>query len=94
MKIKTDNKTRLLMSWNELTKKEQSDFDWFNPEEMKGDFVRYKGAIHCLDEFLLCGDELQALGWQGIEGQSAFHAVVMKYSEYDNDYVIMGSIFS
>lgn len=94
MKIKTDNKPHLLMNWDELADNEQSDFDWFDPEQMHGDFVKYKGIIYCLEEFLSCSGELKDLGWQGIEGQSAFHAVVMKYDESDNDYVIMGSIFS
>jgi hypothetical protein len=95
MKIKTNNQSRQLINFEDLTEKEKLDFDWVGFEFGQVDFVRYKGLVFCLEEFCLCSDnELSARGWQGIEGQSAFHAVVVKYDQYDRDYVVMGSVFS
>lgn len=91
MKIKTDHKTRLLSNFYDLPAEVQKEFDWFDPETRQGDFVQYRGNWYCLDEFMRVTDpELLAKGWQGIEGHSAFSAVVMKYSKYHSDYVIMG----
>lgn len=93
MKIKTDNKTRLLLNWEDLTPSEQGEFDWFSPEDSQGDFVRYRGLVYLLDEFLIVENEnLKEKGWQGFEPSSAFSATLVKYSEHDNDYVIMGTV--
>ena len=97
MKIKTNNQPRLLSYWCDVPEKVKKDqFDYLTNEEAQGrDFVQYKGLWYDLGEFMRVseGGALDNLGWQGVEGHSYFHGVLVKYDEFDNDMVIMGIYF-
>ena len=93
-KITTNNQPRQIIDFQDLTQKEKEHFDWFKPDELQGGFVRFKGQVYCLDEFIGIHKDgsLSKGGWQGFESQSAFDAIIMKYDKYDSDYVVMGHV--
>lgn len=95
MKIKTNNVPRLLSYWHDVPEKVQKDqFDYLTEEDANGrDFVQYKGLWYDMGEFMAVDNSgpLGAGGWQGVESQSYFHGVLIKYDEFDMDRVIMAS---
>ena len=90
VEIITNNQPRNLIYGYELTDKEREDFDYIDEDEIDGhDFVRYRGNVYDIGEFMLCQDEdLTSQGWTGYFTDSAFSAILIKY--YDQDEVIMG----
>ena len=93
MDIITNNRPRLLMNWYELTAKEQQDFDYLKPEDQPcAEFVRFKGRIYDLGEFMTAPKELKALGWEGFSGDSYFSGTLMRFA--DSDHVVMARCYS
>lgn len=93
MKIITDNKTRPTLYSYELTKKEREEFDYMDDETFQQNtFIRYMGNTYCVGDFMFCGvdSDFGKKGWHGYESQSYFSGVLIKVSEHDADYVIMG----
>ena len=96
MQIKTNNQPRDLITYDELTVKQQAELGELELEEVerwKG-FV-FKGQVYSLDDFTIHpeGSEEKALGWDGGMAQSAFHAVVVKIANSDFDSVVVGQVF-
>lgn len=97
MTIKTNNVPRPLLSFYELTEKQQvevtDDIGKEHCEDWKG-FV-FKGQIYNLDDFTIYSkdSEERKQGWDGGMGQSAFHAVVVKLDSSDLDSVVVGQMF-
>jgi len=93
MKIITNGKVSPILDFYQLTEKEQKGFDYFDPENDIGDFVRYRGTVYHLGEFQYCppDSDLGAKGWQGVECQSYFSCIIFKYAANNPEsYVIMG----
>lgn len=96
MNIKTNNVSRPLLSYYDLTEKQQAELgemELDQVESWKG-FV-FKGNVYSLDEFTIlseCSEE-KALGWDGASAQSAFHAVLVKLADKDFDSVVVGQVF-
>ena len=89
MKIKTNNKFRNLLYWNELTSKEQKEFDWIE-DPASEDFFRYKGAVYAISEAMRLE---QTPPWQGYYGMTAFSAVLIQLSR-DGERVKVGMMLN
>lgn len=96
--IVTNNVPRLILDWNQLSKKDQDGFlDLMDLELLEcGDFVKYKGHTYFLGDFTAAfkGDILHDKGWKGYIPESFYSGVVVKYCEDDNNYAIMGMYIS
>jgi hypothetical protein len=99
--IVTNNRARNTLYWNELTAKEQSEFDWIEPEqrEFTSDFVRYRGEVYKLSEFQSCPIEMTSnegpmKGWEGYSADSYFSGILIRFADSDCEQVIMGSYYS
>lgn len=86
MKIVTNGHERLLLNYDQLSAKEQADFDWTGAAD--ADYIRYKGNVICVSEFMRSGDVFP--GWDGYSSDSFFSGLLVRYVEDDNDRVIMG----
>ena len=88
MKIVTNNQPREVLTWRQLTPKEQKEFDYFNPSNI-GQFFRYKGVVYDLGEVIRIEG---VAGWQGYYSGTAFSGVLIRYTS-DCDQVIVGTYF-
>ena len=91
--IITDNKPRNLLTWEELTTKEQQKFDddyadgpnWDDDYE----FVRYKGEVYCLSDFVIVPS---VTNWDGVITDTFFSGILVKFTP-DAEAVIMGRYY-
>ena len=89
MKIITNHHYRPTLDASDLTSKELDDFDYL--EEGEGVFMRYKGRIYDLGEFVATQSE--ELGeWEGITHETAFSGIAIKFSS-DSEEVKIASLF-
>lgn len=99
VKTVTNNQPRPVLYGFELTKKEQSEFDYlnFNDDESGAfaTFFRYKGNVYHIGDSMVV-EPMNSLckGWQGYFGESYFSAVVFKYADNNCESVIVGQVFS
>lgn len=96
IEIKSNKQWRNFLSWYELTKKEQLEFDWM--DELTQDeslFIRYKNWVYCLQDFMVIDRSVihQFEGWQGYHSDSAFSGIVINISKDGEQYQI-GTYFS
>lgn len=91
MKIKCNNKPRQFVYGYELGDKEKQEFDYINPEELNyHNFVRYKGRVYDVSEFMRIEKHNQELqGFDGYCSDSFFSGVLIKI--IDSDTCVMGS---
>jgi hypothetical protein len=87
MKIITNNHYRNILDAYELTSKELESFDYL--EEGEGSFIRYKGCVWDLGEFM----RTDLKDWEGISSDTYFSGAVIKLSE-DGDTVKVGYVYS
>jgi len=87
MKIITNNHYRNILDAYELTSKELESFDYL--EEGEGSFIRYKGCVWDLCEFM----RTDLKDWDGISSGTYFSGAVIKLSE-DGDTVKVGYVYS
>ena len=91
MKIITNNQPRLLLYGYELTEKQRQDFDYL--DDIDGNnFVKYKGFIYDVSEFMSTHNMDSLKGWDGYSSDSFFSGVLIKI--IDSDTVIMGTYLS
>jgi hypothetical protein len=105
--IKTNNIPRPTIHRFELTEKESKEFDYLPEDE--GTFFRYRGHVYDLGEFVRIVPQGVAdpngfahhdrdgslKGWHGIQTDSFFSALVIRYAEggvYDD--IVVGTLFS
>ena len=84
LEIKTNRQPRELLSWFDLTKKEQEQFDYIEePEELGYEFFRYKGHCYSLEEFMRTGKDhpFGIAGYDGYSSDSYFSGVLIKFSD-------------
>ena len=81
-KIVTNNVSRDILYWNELTDTERETLDYVNDDS--GIFFRYRGDIYDIGEFM----RTDIPGWDGVMGTSYFSGVLIKLTD-DNDHVIV-----
>ena len=94
MPIITNNKPRFIIYGCELTAKEREQFDYYDKQELdNASFVKYKGNIYDIGEFMRVEENSDLLPWQGYSAQSAFHAILIKFID-DNEKVIVGTFYN
>lgn len=102
MKIITNNVPRDVLGWHDLTATEQKEFDYLDTDDrrMETDFVRYRGAVYDLSEFMTVtasvAPHCQREGWEEFDGyhtDSYFSAVLVRYVD-SNERVIMALALS
>jgi hypothetical protein len=90
--ITTDHKWKNVISWWDLTEKQQADFDWLDDEEKQAcaSFVKRRGHVYCLDEIsaAYANGPLAADGWDGVASDSFFSGIVIKLSNDGEQYKI------
>lgn len=90
--IKTNHQPRNPLYGYELTPAERAEFDYIQSEEMDThEFMRYKGMLYDLSEFMTVGGAPELKGWDGYAGDSYFSGVVIKYT--DGGRVIAGTYY-
>ena len=95
--IKTNNKPRDILQWNNLTVKERAEFDWLKTEaeQDEASFIRYRGWVYCLSEFM----SLRITGtpefkpWHGVHNDTYFSGVLVRYVEH-GEAVVCGMFYS
>lgn len=96
--IKTNNQPRNLLYWNELTVKEQKDFDYLKVNEeaqANANFIRYHRRVYDVSEFMRIEHTNKDLfvKWDGYISDSYFSGVLIRYVN-DNEQVIVGTFIS
>lgn len=89
MEIVTNHHWRPILNWYDLTEKEQAEFDYFNPDNEAGNFVRYRNWVYDLNEFTVNAPK----PWDAMYTDTFFSAVICRISE-DCENVQMGMLFS
>jgi len=99
MTIRTSGQLREILSWYDLTPREQKEFSYLESNNVRttedAKFVKYRGQLYDLGEFvrtsnLPVGSPLR--NWDGYHSDSYFSGIVCKY-RYDGESVVMGSYF-
>jgi hypothetical protein len=105
VKVTTNNVPRPIVDAWELSASEREQFDYIDWEAIdagndSASFFRYRGTPYDLGEFsanygITRGSGLPDYlsGWDGYMAESAFSAIVVRYSE-DYEYVIVGHVYS
>ena len=87
--IKTNHHAYPILSYYDLTEKELREFNYWEKDKLEADsFVRYKGNIYSLSEFICYNVE----GYDGVCPQTAFSGVLVKI--INSDYVKMASYYN
>jgi hypothetical protein len=93
--IKTNLVPRNMIYGYELTAKERKEFDFMSEEEIdQADFVRYKGYVYYLGNFMRYGVEHKGIIWDGCEGDSYFSGTLIHICKDNPEQVIMARIYS
>ena len=103
MKIKTNNHNRELQSFQALPESEHAMFDYIKDDERYSNrLFNYLGEWYDVGEFVRIVSQSKAVGfqhgtddpallqWDGIQTDSYYTAVVVRY--IDDEYVIAGSL--
>ena len=97
-KITTNNHVRELVSFNELPKAVQSDFDYVDEEDrFSPRFVRYREDWYDTSDVMIAPDSIKALGWDGFNSDSHWSGMVYRYFDrdgYELDGVVIGYLVS
>ena len=89
--IKTNGQYRPILTWEDLTSKEQKEFDFTNKEESS--YFRYKKWVYTLGDFMRADGEDAINKWDGYTPDSSFSGVLVKYSNC-GDAVMVGTYYS
>lgn len=91
MEIITNNKPRQLIYGYELTDKEKQKYSFLD-DINSYNFVRYKGSIYAIDEFMLIHSDDPLREWDRYTSNNLFNGVLIKF--INSDTVIMGTYIS
>lgn len=95
--LTTNRQPRDTVSWHDLPAKEQEIFDYIEGEDQyTSRLFQYRGSWYDYYEFEQASEFFQAEGWDGMQAQSAFDAILITYFDKDGDFlddqVIVGHI--
>lgn len=96
----TNNQSRLLLNWNELTDKEKSEFDYLKTEDRQAEasFFRYRGWVYDVSEFTSTVNVGPLASWHGYASDTFFSGVCIRWliedGCYDYDRLIVGRYYS
>ena len=94
LKIICNNLPRALLTWYDLTPREQSEFIGYlgdDDKQSSADFVRYRGLVYDVGEFMRTPDDLKP--FHGYASDSFFSGVLCRFVD-DGESVIMGRYYS
>lgn len=88
--ITSDKKWRNFTYGYELPKKWRKHFDWIKSDGVydNSNFVKYRGWIYSIDEFMSIPVDAGMHGWDGIINETYFSGVVVKISSDGDKYKI------
>ena len=96
MKITTNHQYRPVLSWFELTEKEQNEYQDAYDDVKESTFFRYRNWCYDLNDFLCVNDHLNGRGqdhemhgWDGYKNESFFSSVLVAFSD-DHEAVKVG----
>ena len=98
--IKSNGHPRPLLTMEDLTQKEQADFDYVSPDDYYSPrFVRYRGQVVDILEFQRPDRVYDYFrGWDGYHVNSFFSGILMRWasdgSDPDFENIIMGRYYS
>ena len=75
IKIVTNNKTRPILYWEQLSKKEQGEFNFDMKED--AEYIRYRKQVYTLCDFTKCPPNI--IGFDCALVDSFFSAIVVKF---------------
>ena len=85
------------ITWDELTGKQQKEFDYINTEDEQLDahFIKCKGDVYDISQFIMTdkSSDMFEAGWHAIHSESAFSGEVIHIIE-NHDQIIIGSYYS
>jgi len=92
VKIITNHVPRLLLSWDELTRKEKDEFEFTG--RWSCDYFRYKHNIYCLADFMSIREigQEEFAKWHGYAADTFFSGTVIKVC-YQEGTVTVGRVF-
>lgn len=92
MQIKCNNAKRHFIYGYELSTKQRREFDYIPDDEiMSHEFVKYKGRIYDVSEFMRT-ESNEFNDWHGYISDSFFSGVLIKI--IDSDSCLMGTYYS
>lgn len=95
MEIKTNNQWREFIYWNNLTEKEQLEFDYMDTEEQENaTFLRYRNWVYSLDCFMRINKDSPFPKWDGYYSDSFFSGVLIKLSDDDSSMYKIATYYS
>ena len=95
--VHTNRQPRALVSYHDLPESAREDFDYITGDDRDAlRLVAYRGEWYDTYEFERTGDDVRALGFDGVQGDSYWSATVIAYfdragDEFD-DAVVVGRI--
>ncbi len=100
MEIITNHVPRLVLDWDQLTEREQGEFDYLSEDErIDRDFIRYRGVAYDLGDFMRvstpgnCTPQMRDAGfpnWDAYQPDSHFSGVLVWYTA-NYDWVVMAT---
>ena len=93
LRIITNNVPRPIVYGYELTPAEQSEFDYYDSDELDSAmFFRYKGEVYDIGEFMRRPDYHNPFPkiWCGYMSDSYFSGILIRFPEDDDESVIVG----
>ena len=93
----TENRhARPLYALADIPRNDRERFDYIDAEDYSARLFSYRGAWYDAHGFERAGDDVRALGYDGVQAQSAWDAVVITYFDRNgyelDDAVIVGRI--
>lgn len=91
MTITTNNIPRQLVCFHDLPEKVQPEFDYIEGEDrLNLRCFEYKGEWYDSHEFIACesGSEFRQLGWHGVQSDTHFSGILVKYMPRDERVVV------
>ena len=86
--VKTNRHPRPLLSFAEIPASARHWFDYVaEDEQFDARFFSYRGSWYDAREFERADESVAALGFDGVQTDSYFSAVVVSYSDSDGDYL-------
>jgi hypothetical protein len=96
MKIKTNGVPRHIIGWSDLTEREKCEHDYMlsKAHQESAQFVRYKGNVYSIADFVFVSENIGFPGWQGYKSDSYFSGVLIRTDKLFHDgIVIMGEYY-
>lgn len=94
MNITCNNKPRTLHTYLDLPEAERADFDYIEEDDRHATrLFKYRGSWYDYYEFEVASDTFKAEGFDGMQAQSYFDAIIVRYFdkdgyEYDGEIVV------